>query len=64
MLRWHMRMRWLKSRHYEDQAWWLFKKRFLRDAESPDTQQQIDGQLAEKVAQLPQSKRAKASCAG
>lgn len=45
-------MRWWKSRRWEERAWRLFRTRFLRDAQLPETQQQIDGQLAEKIAHL------------
>ncbi len=47
-----MRIGWMKSGNLEQRAWRLFKTRFLRDAQSPDTQQQIDGQLAEKIDRL------------
>lgn len=54
-----MRIGWMKSRTFENRAWRLFKTRFLRAAQSPDTQQQIDGQLAEKVAQLAPAEESK-----
>jgi uncharacterized membrane protein YkvA (DUF1232 family) len=47
-----MRIGWMKSGNIENRAWRLFKARFLREAQSPDAQQHIDGQLAEKVARL------------
>jgi uncharacterized membrane protein YkvA (DUF1232 family) len=51
-------MGWIKSRNFEKRAWWLFQHRFLRAAESSETQQHIDGQLADKVAQLTPGQRA------
>jgi len=47
-----MRIRWRKSHNVETRAWQLFKTRFLRAAQSRGTQQRIDGQLADKIAQL------------
>ena len=42
----------MKSRNLEKRAWRLFETRFLRHAQSPESQQQIDSQLADKLSQL------------
>lgn len=54
-----MRIGWGKSRHFEQRAWELFKTRFLRAAQSPEAQERIEGQLADKVARLPEADRHK-----
>jgi uncharacterized membrane protein YkvA (DUF1232 family) len=54
-----MRIGWGKSRHFEQRAWQLFKSRFLRAAQSPEAQERIDSQLADKVARLPPDDKSK-----
>lgn len=42
----------MKSRNLEKRAWRLFETRFLRSAQSPESQQQIDSQLSDKLSEL------------
>jgi uncharacterized membrane protein YkvA (DUF1232 family) len=53
-----MRIGWMKSRNLEKRAWRLFETRFLRSAQSPESQQQIDSQLVDKLSKLgPENER-------
>ncbi|MHB8863938.1 MAG: YkvA family protein, partial [Pirellulaceae bacterium] len=47
-----MRIGWMKSRDLEKRAWRMFETRFLRKAQTPEGQQQIDNDLSNKLMRI------------